>query len=283
MFLCLYPKDPQAPEAALNLISAHLGLEDYATASRLAQLFATRFSKPEFADAFLYSRAVAEWYLGNDEEALRVCERVAASVYPDANGVERPSKNRELAQYILAQIHHARREVARAAEYYAKVELAFADAKAALGELRARALSLDEVTRVKPGDKVKLKLRSKNVAEVELAIHPVDLMTLYLREADLSQVARVDLAGIAPQQARTLALGQGNALRELEQELELELPKQGAYLVIARGGDLFASGLILVSELELDVHEDVELGGVRVQVVDSRDGSAATLPVEVRA
>jgi len=273
MFLCLFPQDPQAPEAALNLISAHLGLEDYATASRLAQLFATRFSKPEFADAFLYSRAVAEWYQGNDEQALRVCERVAAAVYPDANGVERPSKNRELAQYILAQIHHARREVARAAEYYAKVEQAFADAKAALGELRARTLALDEVTRVKPGEKVKLKLRSKNVAEVELAVHPVDLMTLYLREADLAQVARVDLAGIAPQQARTLALGQGNALRELEQELELELPKQGAYLVIARGGDLFASGLVLVSELELDVHEDVELGGVRVQVVDGRDGS----------
>jgi hypothetical protein len=273
LFLCLYPTDPQAPEAALNLISAHLGLEDYATASQLAQVFAARFTKPEFADAFLYSRAVAEWYLGNDAQALKLCEQVANATWNDANGIARPSKNRELAQYILAQIHHARREVDRAAEYYAKVEKSFADAKAALTELRERTLSLDEVTRVKPGEKVFLKLRAKNVAEVELAIHPVDLMTLYLREADLSKVAQVDLAGIAPQVARTLSLGAGNALREVEEQLELELPKQGAYLVIARGGELFASGLILVSELELDVHEDPQVAGVRVQVVDARDGS----------
>jgi len=272
MFLCLYPKDPQAPEAALNLISAHLGLEDYATASSLAQAFASRFTAPEFADAFLYSRAVAEWYLGNDEEAMRVCERVAAAVYPDARGVPQPSKNRELAQYILAQIHHARREMPRAAEYYAKVEQSFADAKAALLELRARTLSLTEVTRAKPGETVHLALRSKNVAEVELAIYPVDLMTLYLREGDLSKVAQVDLSGIAPEIARTLALDGANALREVEQKLDLALPKTGAYLVIARGGELFASGLVLVSELELDVSEDAARGGVRVQVVDGRDG-----------
>lgn len=272
-FLCLYPRDPQAPEAALNLIAAHLGLEDYTTASTLAQNFAARFTSPEFADAFLYSRAVAEWYLGNDEEALRVCERVATSVYKDARGIERPSKNRELAQYILAQIHHARREVERAAEYYAKVELSFADAKAALGELRARTLSMDEVTRVKPGETARLALRSKNVAEVELAVYPVDLMTLYLREGSLSKVAQVDLSGIAPELARTMKLDGAKGLRENEQKLELALPKTGAYLVIARGGELFASGLILVTELELDVTEDAERGGVRVQVVDGRSGS----------
>lgn len=272
LFLCLYPRDPQAPEAALNLISAHLGLEDYETVSSQAAAFAARYATPDYADAFLYSRAVAEWYLGHDEEALRVCERVASAVWRDAAGVERPSKNRELAQYILAQIHHARREVERAAEYYQKVESSFADARAALAGLREKRLSMGEVTRARPGEAVRLELASKNVPEVELAIYPVDLMTLYLREADLAQVSKVELSGIAPELTQRAALGPGNTLRESKQVLDLALPRTGAYLALARGGELFATGLILVSDLDLDVAEDAETGLVRVQVVDSRDG-----------
>lgn len=271
-FLCLHPRDPAAPEAALNLIAAHVGLEDYEVASSLAQSFAARFDQPEFVDAFLHSQAVAEWYLGRDEKALALCERIATVVYKDASGVEHSSKNRDLARYILAQIHHARRDVTKAAEYYRLVESSFADAREALARIEARSLALPEVTHAKAGEKVAVSLRAKRVGAVDLSVYPVDLMTLYLREGDLSKVAQVELSGISALISERRELNGADSLREVEHRLDLSFEKDGAYLVIARGADLFASGLVLVSHLELDIVEEVETGAVRVQVIDGRDG-----------
>ena len=48
------------------------------------------------------------------------------------------------------------------------------------------------------------------------------------------------------------------------------LKKEGAYLVMVRGDDLYASGIVLVSPLELEVLEEPESGRVRVTVRDAR-------------
>lgn len=271
LFLVLYADDPVAPDAGLNLVSAYLGLEDYETAAALAGELAGLFRKPEYADALNYTRAVAEWYVGREEEALRLLAEIAAAEYPDGAGGTRPSPNRDLALYILGQIHHARRDLARAAEYYARVEAQFRDARDALADLREKHIALPEVTSARPGEAVRLALEFRNVKQAELLVYAVDLMKLYLREKDLSHVTEVNLAGIAPAWRQSIELGAGSDLLPRDRELALPLKEPGAYLVICRGDELHASGLVLVSDLELRVKEDAVAGSLRVQALAGAD------------
>ena len=271
-FLALHPTDPLAADAALAVVSARLAVEDHLGAAELAQTFAQVFTAPRYADAFVYSGAVAQWWLGREDEAREALQRIATSETVE-DGRRRPSENRDLALYILGQIHHARRELAQAATYYERVRTLFADAAEALAGFRERHIALDEVTTVRTGEPVELELRHKNVEEAELLVYGVDLMTLYLREKDLSQITEVNLSGIAPTLRATVPLEAGDDLREHETTTSLELTEPGAYLVIVRGGELFTSGLVLVSDLELEVAEERGSGRVRVQALGAEDGT----------
>jgi tetratricopeptide (TPR) repeat protein len=267
-FLALHATDPRAPDAALNLVTAHLALDDYATVSKLGGEFAAAYTEPRFADAFAYSRAVAEWYLGRDDAARGMLDRIAKAEYTNKDGTKSPSPNRDLALYILGQIHHARQEFADAAAYYERVQEIFADARDTLVSLREKRISMPEVTEVRPGSKVEFELSHRNIGEAELLVYPVDLMTLYLREKNLAKIAKVNLSGIAPTVRRTVALESKEGLRPAKTKVAIELPDAGAYLVICRGGDLHASGLVLVSNIALDVKENAESGQLRVQATE---------------
>jgi tetratricopeptide (TPR) repeat protein len=271
-FLALHPRDPQAPEAGLNLMTAYLALEDYGRAAQLGGELSKCFTEPRFADAFLYSSAVARWYLGEDQAAVGLLERIATAETTDESGRKSASPNRDLALYILGQIHHARREFGLAAGYYERVSQIFADARDTLDALREKHIALPEITRVRPGEKARLELSHRNVADAEVLVYPVDLMTLYLREKNLSSVTAVNLAGIAPKVRRALELGRVDGDTAAKHVIELQLDEPGAYLAICRADERHASGLVLVSTLELDVKEDVQRGRVRVQVSE-RDGA----------
>lgn len=272
-FLALHPGSSLAPDAGLGLVSAYLGMDDPETAAELAGEFAALHTQPKFADAFLYTRAVAQWHLGQEDEARELLTRIASASYPDERGAPQPSVNRDLALYILGQIAHAAQDSETAEEYYDRVDHLFADAREALDGFRRRALALEEVTTARPGEAVAVPLTFQNLEEAELLVYAVDLMTLYLREKDLSQVTAVNLAGIAPTLTATVQLGDGRDLREQSSEAALALSEPGAYLVIARAGALHASGLVLVSDLELEVTSDPSSGRVRVQAIDRGDGS----------
>jgi hypothetical protein len=271
-FLAMHPRDPLAPEAGLNLVNAYLGIEDYARTAELGRELAPVYAEPRYADAFLYAAAVAEWNRGDDAAAQQLLKRIAEATYKDAAGVEQPSPNRDLSLYILAQIHHARQEFGSAAEYYQKVEALFADAREALAGIREKRIALPEVTTARPGAKVVVPLTYRNVAQAEVSVYPVDLMTLYLREKTLARVAGIELSGISSTLRRTVELSQDAQLRAREKQVELDLQKPGAYLVIARGGEQHASGLVLVTDLELDVREDAAFGKLRIQVLRQGEG-----------
>jgi hypothetical protein len=199
----------------------------------------------------------------------------------DEGGAERRSENRDLALYILGQIHHARQEFGDAARFYERVANVFADAREALADFRERRLALDEVTTFKPGEAVKVTVRHRNLTDAEVLVYPVDLMTLYLRERNLSGVTGVNLSGIEPTLRRTVALDGGDSLRPQETALELELAEPGAYLVMIRGGELHASGLVLISDVEIEVREDAVQGRLRIQA-SARGGGAYLRDVDVR-
>jgi len=271
-FLGLYADDPIAPDAALNLVSAHLDLEDYESASRLAAEFAARYQEPSFNDAFVYTQAVAEWTMGNDKRSTKLLQGIAEAVYTDDNGRQSYSDNRDLALYILAQIHHAKQDFVNAATYYERVSTVFADAGLVLEGFRHRSLSVDEVTEVSPGSKAKFELHYRNIDNAELLVYPVDLMTLYLREKNLAGITSVNLAGIEPVIRRSVKLKDDGTMRQQDYEVELKLPDAGAYLVICRSDALHASGMVLVSDFELEVNQ-VGQNSVRVQAVDREDGT----------
>jgi hypothetical protein len=101
-----------------------------------------------------------------------------------------------------------------------------------------------------------------------LQVYKVDLMKLYLREKNLSNVTRVNLAGISPAIERSIELGDGKDYKDKERMAELGLKDEGAYLVICRGDNLFTSGLVLVTPLKLEIQEDVGAGSIRVNVLN---------------
>ena len=50
------------------------------------------------------------------------------------------------------------------------------------------------------------------------------------------------------------------------------MTEEGAYLVLARSGNIYASGLLLITSLALDVQEEADAGRLRVNVRDSTSG-----------
>ncbi len=115
-----------------------------------------------------------------------------------------------------------------------------------------------------------------------MKVYPVDLMQLYLTRRNLNGIAGIDLSGITPLVDKTVALGSGADFEDRKKRIDLPLTKEGAYLVLIRGDNLHASGIVLVSPLEIEVlEEDLQMmigpgavkgtpGRVRVTVRDAR-------------
>jgi alpha-2-macroglobulin len=118
-----------------------------------------------------------------------------------------------------------------------------------------------------------LKLGYRNIADVDVKVYPVDLMRLYLTRRNLDEIAGIDLAGITPLVEKTIKLGSGDDYADQLKKLDLGLTKEGAYLVMVRGENLYASGILLVSPLELEVLEEPTGGRVRVTVRDAASGA----------
>lgn len=273
-FLTLHGEDPTAPDAGLNLVSSLLSSKNWAQARRESEDLAQRYQNPRYLDSFRYTQAVAMWALGEDGNALKLLEEIADSRYPEASGGERPSENRELALFIIGQIHHAANQPKSASKYYEMVKNQFADARDSLRQINARELELDEILEFRPGAPVSIELRYRNIESAEVLAYKVNLMTLALREQDLSRVTEVNLSGISPTLTKTVELGvQGTAGGTLPATKEIEIPleQEGAYLVIVRGGDVHTSGLILINRMEMVVKNND--GSLRVQIVDPTTGT----------
>lgn len=104
------------------------------------------------------------------------------------------------------------------------------------------------------------------MADADVKVYRIDLMKFSLLKRNLGGITEINLSGIRPLIEQELKLGDGKDYRDRTQKLSLPLKDEGAYLVVCRGGDLYASGLVLVSPLKVDVQEEVPSGRVRVTV-----------------
>ena len=298
-YLALAPTDPFADEASLALLGAYLDLEDFTTVVERAGRYAKIYPESKFQDSFQYSQTLGLFHLGQYDEAIRTAERIAKATYRDESGVEQPSPNKWQALYILGQIHDARHQPAEAVSYYEQVQDRFTEAASAVKSITRTALELPEVSVIRPAvdavaddgrpakgvglrsirpldpededDSIRLKYR--NLGRVEVKVYAVDLMRLYLERRDLDAIAGIDLAGIKPTVETTVDLDGELGYDAKFRDLELPITKEGAYLVIARGEDRYATGIVLVTPLELEILEEAEAGRVRVRVLDARTGA----------
>jgi alpha-2-macroglobulin len=298
VFLVQSPRNPVADEASLALVGAFADLEDFATVDRLAGRFAKLYPKSSYLDSFQFSEALANFHLSRYDRAIEVARTIAAATYKDAAGVDQPSSNKWQALYILGQIHDARRQPAKALEFYRQVADRFSDAAGAIQAYTRKDLKVPEVSIVRPDPgrvlaaepagtttergfrvidvtapaapaapaaKPGIRLEYRNIAQVDVKVYPVDLMQLYLTRRNLNGIAGIDLAGITPLVEKTVALGSGADYDDMSRTIELPLTKEGAYLAMIRGDNLYASGIVLVTPLEMEVLED-PAGRVRLTV-----------------
>lgn len=282
--------NPMADEAAISLLGNLLDLGDFEGVVPLARGFAERRADSPFMDGFRYAQTVALFQLGRLDDAIELAKAIAEATYPDPSGIPQPGPNKWNALYILGQIHEARLRPDLAVEYYGMVKDRFGDAAMAWNWYTRAELKLPEVSLLRP---VKdetgalkvvepvVKLEHRNVAKVEIKVYPVDLVRLYLSKRDLSGVAQVDLAGIKPLLQREIELGDGKDYADRTTEIPIPVDREGAYLVLVRGGELYASGIALVTPLELLAQEEPAAGRVRVIVRDA--ATRAPMPkVQVR-
>ncbi|HSG70852.1 MAG TPA: tetratricopeptide repeat protein, partial [Planctomycetaceae bacterium] len=269
-FVSTFPNDPAADQASFATASALLDLDKYQAAIDRCQQYAVRYPSSRLLDSFWYIIGYSHFELGQHQQALEMCEKVAEAKFPvPETGGTRPADNKWEAIYIMGQVYHALGKASEAIEEYGKVKTRFPDASETIDFFTHKDISLDEVTTVKPGDLRKLKLHYRNIAEVSLKVYRIDLMKFGLMQRNLDRITAINLAGIKPYHEETVELGEGKDYRDLDRELELPLKEEGAYLVVCRGDNLYASGLVLVSPLSLEIQEDATSGRVRVTIKDA--------------
>jgi hypothetical protein len=107
-------------------------------------------------------------------------------------------------------------------------------------------------------------------------------MRLYLKEKNLDRVAGVALAGITPTFTFERKLEDSEQGTTGKTSIDLPIKEDGAYLVLVRSGDVFASSLALISSLKMEVQEYDNT--VRVTVLEDSDGKLKPLSgVHVKA
>ncbi|MEZ5963421.1 MAG: MG2 domain-containing protein [Planctomycetota bacterium] len=279
-FLVLYPDDPLAEEVAFALATTHVEAKDLAAALAVSERALETYPGSVMTDEFLYTAGYADFALGKPEAAFAILKRVAEEDFPQRNGGKGPSENKDHAIYLQGQIHHALGQPEPALAAYEKVKDKFSDAAEATDYFLRKRLSLPEVTTVATSEPAKVEVSFRNVARAAVTVYRVDLMRLYLLEKSLNDIRGVKLHGIRPHAELTVELGSGRDYKLESKPLELSLDEPGAYLIVLRGDDLLATGMLLRSDLRIEAQEAFDVGRVRVYV-KAEDAVVADAHVKV--
>ncbi len=282
-FLALYPNHPLADEAGYTLINLWLDQKNYPTVSRLTQRFSGRYPKSTYLDSYDYLNAYSLFQLERYDEALTVAGKVSDEEYPAPGGGRKKSEEATSAILMSGKILHAAGKMDDALKKYEEVKQSFGDAVKSIEFLTEKGLTVEEVSIFKEGESASIVLRHKNLDRAELRVYQVDLMRFYLSERNLDRMTRIDLAGIDPEVHQTLDLKKAKRFEWNERKIDLPFKEPGAYLVVVSGNGLLASGMVLRSDLKLEVQEDAPLGLVRVNVRSSvKDKLVKDVDVQVR-
>ena len=209
-FSTLYPVNPLVDDATLSLINVLLDVENFQQAIQLAKVGQSRYPKSSFLSSFQYAESLGFFSMRKYAQAI-----TSAQVVANGN-----SDDRDLARYILGQIYHAQKDPQQAINWYSQVKTTYPDAKESIDYFEQKRVSLPEVTFKYPSEKAELQLTYRNIKEVSIQVYQVDLMKLYLRQKNLSQITEVKLAGIEPQFTEKFTLGDGKDYTDKTQPID---------------------------------------------------------------
>ncbi len=275
-FTVLYTASPAAPDASFSLASALLRLERLDEAIAWTARARDRYAATAYVDDFEYIAAYAHFLNEEFADALSATQLLTTQPYLRPDGTRGPSEHRDFAIYIAAQVFHSQGKAAEAVKEYERVAEHFADAREALGYIKRKQVGVPEVTIVSRDEPVLVQLVGRNIKEAEITVYKVDLLKFYQQHRSLKDVAKMNLAGIKPLLETKVTLGAGPSTNgakpsdyeEVKHTVPLTLSEKGAYFVLVKGEGVAASGVVLRSDLNVEVQEDTDSGRVRVNVVN---------------
>ena len=271
-FLTVFPEDPAADQAAFARANALLELEAYDGAIAACNRYSGRYPQSDLLDSFWYLIGYCHFAAGRPEAAIEMCRKVSEATRLDkSTGRQVEARNKWLAIFILGQIYHSLGQPQQAIEQYRRVEDRFGDAKASIEDFLRKDIKLPELTTAVPGSPVELELQFRNIASCDVKVYRIDLMKFGLLQKDLGGISQINLAGVRPRHDEHLQLGDGLDYADRTRKLALPLQDEGAYLVVCRGDDLHTSGLVILTPLTLEVHQDLQSGQVRTTVKNTAE------------
>ena len=262
-FLTYHADQPYADEATFSLLNAYRDLGMHEDCLNKAGEAAQRYSEGDYVDRFRYIRALAAFHLDKYDEAIEAARAVADSYSDDSN----------YARFILGQMYQALGKAKEALEAYREVRSEFADAEMSIDYLERRFLRMPEVVVGVPGEAISVELSYCNATTVEVLAYRVDLMRLFLKEKNLDRIAGVKLAGITPTCTFERKLPEVPTGTTGKATIDLPFEKMGAYLVLVRANEAFASGLALITPLTMEVQE--LQGAARATVLQGKEKKPA--------
>ena len=271
-YMLLFPQDKKAPEAAFSIISLLVEQEKYKPVMTRAGRYAAIHSRSAYLDAYKYLSAYSLFFEKRFRDAAVYCSSVAADRFPTKSGGMGTSRYKHIAIHMLGKIHHSMQKFRKALASYARVESRFPDAKRAIRFLKLRHLSIPEVTTISTREQAKLKIRFKGVREISMTLYKVDFLLLCLKEKDLSKITRINLAGIKPYLTRKVRLAADHPYLGREKNVTVPAKGKGAYLVVLKANGIETSGMILKSDLRMDVLGLAANGIARVSIRSTATG-----------
>ena len=271
-YMLLYPMDRKTPEAAFSILSLLVEQEKYKPVIQRASRYAAIHSKSAYLDAFKYLSAYSLFFEKQFKKAAGYCDSIARDRFPTKSGGMDTSRYKHIAVHMLGKIHHSLQQFKKAIAAYSKVETKFPDAARAIRFLKERHLSIPEVTTINTGDQPKLKIRFKGVKKISMTLYKVDFLLLCLKEKDLSRITRINLAGIKPYLTRSVQLAADHPYLGREKSVTVPAKDRGAYLVVLKANGIETSGMILKSDLRMDVLGLATKGIARVSIRNTTTG-----------
>jgi hypothetical protein len=268
---------PVADPAGYALVEALRRSKDTGAAGAAGEAFLRRFPESVFADDTRFFLAETRYRAFEETPTPDVARAVREAADPltkdgrflrPDGSAQNVSEFRERAHHLLGRVAHVLGDLDLAERHY-RAAPSVEDAREALAWLTAKTLSGDEsVVRVGPGP-ASVPLRYRNVEKAVLRAYPVDVQVLFAVRKTLEGLNRIDLSGITAQRQWEVDLPKVPGRREGRLDADLGVPADafGAWLVIAKAGDLEAATLVVKTGLTAELQR---VGGkVRVHVRDA--------------